>query len=153
MVTLWFLQGEPNWKFTLFVLQLVCPQARPVWKLKWSTFSLLKLSVRAVRNLLLSAKAFKHDNMPQTVLLWEVTVLCGCREGLQTRWFLCRGRERGREKQNWGFLVGSVIRALCFHCRRHRFDPWSGNWDLTCCVAQSNFKKRQELKRKTLKII
>ena len=22
---------------------------------------------------------------------------------------------------------GPVVRTLCFHCREHRFDPWSGN--------------------------
>ena len=27
---------------------------------------------------------------------------------------------------------------LCFHCRRHRFNPWSGKWDPTCCVVQPN---------------
>ena len=25
-------------------------------------------------------------------------------------------------------LVGRFPRNLCFHCRRHRFDPWSGNY-------------------------
>ena len=25
------------------------------------------------------------------------------------------------------FLGGLVVRTLCFHCRRHRFEPWSGN--------------------------
>jgi len=33
----------------------------------------------------------------------------------------------GGREQNWDFLGGSVVRALCFHCRRHRFDLWSGN--------------------------
>ena len=27
----------------------------------------------------------------------------------------------------WDFPGGPVVRALCFHCRGHRFDPWLGN--------------------------
>ena len=25
---------------------------------------------------------------------------------------------------------------LCFHCRRNRFNPWSGKWDPTHCVVR-----------------
>ena len=34
------------------------------------------------------------------------------------------------------------VRALCFHCRGHRFDPWSGNSDL----AQSPVKLDHEVR-------
>ena len=68
----------------------LCPSAglfpsQTCLKIEMEYLVCLKLSVGAVRNLLLSAKAFKHDNMLQAVLPWEVTVLRGCREGLQTR--------------------------------------------------------------------
>ena len=37
---------------------------------------------------------------------------------------------------------GPVVRTLCFHCRGHRFDPWSGNSDL----AQSPIKLGHEVR-------
>jgi len=42
--------------------------------------------------------------------------------------------------QPWDFLGRLVVRAPCFHCRRHGFNPWLGNWDLVGC-AQSKNKK------------
>ena len=27
----------------------------------------------------------------------------------------------------WDFPGGPVVKTPCFHCRGHRFDPWSGN--------------------------
>ena len=42
----------------------------------------------------------------------------------------------------WGdFPGGPAVRTLSFHCRGHRFDPWSGNEDPSCCVARPNEKK------------
>ena len=40
------------------------------------------------------------------------------------------------------FPGGPVVRTLCFHCRGHRFDPWSGNSDL----AQSPIKLDHEVR-------
>ena len=27
----------------------------------------------------------------------------------------------------WEFPGGPIVRTLSFHCREHKFDPWSGN--------------------------
>ena len=27
----------------------------------------------------------------------------------------------------WDFPGGPVVKTLCFHCKGHRFGPWSGN--------------------------
>ena len=35
---------------------------------------------------------------------------------------LSKGLDKGKE-----FPGGPVVRSLWFHCRGHRFDPWSGN--------------------------
>ena len=32
----------------------------------------------------------------------------------------------------WEFPGCPVVRTLSFHCREHRFDPWSGNQDPAC---------------------
>ena len=40
-----------------------------------------------------------------------------------------------KERGHWDFSAGPVARTLCFPCRWHGFNPWSGNWDLTCCTA------------------
>ena len=34
------------------------------------------------------------------------------------------------------FPGSPVVRTLGFHCRGHRFHPWSGNSDPACHVAQ-----------------
>ena len=39
------------------------------------------------------------------------------------------------------FLGGPVVKPLCFHCRGPWFNPWSGNWDPTCCNAAKNKKE------------
>ena len=33
---------------------------------------------------------------------------------------------------------GPVVRTPCFHCRRHRFDPWPENEDPACLTVWSN---------------
>ena len=40
----------------------------------------------------------------------------------------------------WVFPGVSVVKTLCFQWRRHRFDPWSGNW-IPCVVWCSPPKK------------
>ena len=37
-----------------------------------------------------------------------------------------------------------MVRTPCFHCRGCKFNPWSGNWDLTSHMARP--KKRKERK-------
>ena len=32
----------------------------------------------------------------------------------------------------------------CFHCREHGFDPWSGNYDLPCCMPCRTVKKKKK---------
>ena len=39
----------------------------------------------------------------------------------------------------WEFPGGPVVRTPCFHCRGHRFDPWSGN--LRSCMPCGAAKK------------
>ena len=39
------------------------------------------------------------------------------------------------------FPGGPVVKTLHFHCRGHRFDPWSGNYDPTCWVAWPKINK------------
>ena len=34
--------------------------------------------------------------------------------------------------KSWDFAGGPVVRTPRFHCRGHRFDPWSGNQDPSC---------------------
>ena len=42
-----------------------------------------------------------------------------------------------------------VVKAPCFQCRGHRFNPCLGNWDLTCCTAwPKNFFKRWKFFKK-----
>ena len=46
----------------------------------------------------------------------------------------------------WGsdldFFPGSpVVKTLCFQCRGHGFNPWSGNWDPLCCTVRPKNKK------------
>ena len=40
------------------------------------------------------------------------------------------------------FPGGPVAKTLGFHCRGPRFDPWSGNSDPACCMAQQGKKKK-----------
>ena len=35
---------------------------------------------------------------------------------------------------------GSVVKTPCFHCRGHRFNPWSGNWDSACFMVWHKIK-------------
>ena len=40
------------------------------------------------------------------------------------------------------FFPGSpVVKTLCFQCRGHGFNPWSGNWDPLCCTVRPKNKK------------
>ena len=40
----------------------------------------------------------------------------------------CRGRwPKKRDVLSWAFPGGPVVKTLGFHCRGHRFNPWSGN--------------------------
>ena len=41
---------------------------------------------------------------------------------------------------------GPVVRILHFHCRGHGFNPWLGNQDPACCIAQK--RKKNEIKFK-----
>ena len=43
-----------------------------------------------------------------------------------------------------GFLCGSVVKTPCFHCRRHRFDSWSGNKDPACHTEQPKNRKKEK---------
>ena len=35
-----------------------------------------------------------------------------------------------RTREVWDFTGGLVVKAPHFHCRGHRFDPWSGNFEI-----------------------
>ena len=41
---------------------------------------------------------------------------------------------------NQGLPGGLVVKAPCFHCRGHGFNPWSGN--LRSCMLLSEEKKQ-----------
>ena len=43
------------------------------------------------------------------------------------------------------FPDGSVVKTPCFHCRRHGFNPWSGNQDATW-HSQNKIKKKKKKK-------
>ena len=38
-----------------------------------------------------------------------------------------------------------MVTTLCFHCRRHGLNPWSGNWDPASCKAQPKKKKEDRV--------
>ena len=40
------------------------------------------------------------------------------------------------------FPGGPGVEILSFHCRGHRFDPWSGNQDPACYLAKPKKKKK-----------
>ena len=40
-----------------------------------------------------------------------------------------------------------MARTACFHCRRHRLDPWSGNKDPPYSVTQPKAKQNRKGKR------
>ena len=40
------------------------------------------------------------------------------------------------KKPTADFPGGPVAETLCSQCRGHRFNPWLGNYDPTCCAAQ-----------------
>ena len=42
-----------------------------------------------------------------------------------------------------------MVRILCFHCRGHKFNPWSGNSSNLCVMAKK--KKRMMIINKHLK--
>ena len=47
------------------------------------------------------------------------------------------------KKGPWDFPSGPVVKTPHFHCRRHRFNPWLGNEDPTCCAMWPKKKKRR----------
>ena len=47
----------------------------------------------------------------------------------------------GTLKSGWDFPGSPVTKPLCFHSRGHRFNPCSGNWDPTWCVARYGVAK------------
>ena len=72
-------------------------------------------------------------------------------DGLWARKLSCVNLNKGPQQGHWegrsvyltpvekylrGFPGGPVVKNLCFFCRVHRFDPWSGNKDPICCAAQ-----------------
>ena len=36
-----------------------------------------------------------------------------------------------------------MVKTLCSQCRRHRFDPWLGIKDPTCCTVRPKKKERK----------
>ena len=67
---------------------------------------------------------------------WEVG-----RSGLQgwpCHFFLCEPQfpHLWNRVHKMDFPGGSVVRTPRFHCRGHRFNSWSGNWDPACCAVQ-----------------
>ena len=50
------------------------------------------------------------------------------------------------------FLGGPLVKTPCLQCRRHGFDPWSGNYGPTCCTEQLKefffFKEKKNEKKK-----
>ena len=54
--------------------------------------------------------------------------------------------EKKRKKGGGDFSGGPVVKTphfQCFHCRRHGFNPWSGNYDPTCHAEQPKKKKKK----------
>ena len=58
----------------------------------------------------------------------------------------CTDSQNHRHSQNTELLgtspVGHVVKTPCFHFRGPRFDPWSGNQDLTCPATKKKKKKK-----------
>ena len=42
------------------------------------------------------------------------------------------------------FPSGPMVKTLSYQYREHRFDPWQGNQDPTCRVAQPKIFKKEE---------
>ena len=59
----------------------------------------------------------KKTSQGRSKWLWEIDVV------RQIARDLPGVRETGFRE----FPGSPVVRTLCFHCRGHRFDPWSGN--------------------------
>ena len=36
-------------------------------------------------------------------------------------------KENIKKEAPWGFPGGPAVKMSCFHCGRHRFDPWLGS--------------------------
>ena len=47
-----------------------------------------------------------------------------------------------KKKKDRDFPDGSGVKTPCFHCRGDRIDPWSGNYNPTCFMAQTEKRKR-----------
>ena len=50
------------------------------------------------------------------------------------------------------FPKGPVVKTPDFHCKRHGFNPWSGNQDPMCQAAKKNnlFQNEKDKKKKSL---
>ena len=57
----------------------------------------------------------------------------GGEEGSEIDW-------QTRISPSWGFPGGPVVQTPCFQCRSWGFDPWLGNEDPTCHVAQPKIR-------------
>ena len=54
----------------------------------------------------------------------------------------CQGGSEGGMNWEIGNFPGSpVVKTPHFHGRGHGFNPWSQNWDPTCCMARHTHKK------------
>ena len=74
---------------------------------------------------------------------WETTEALSPGAAFQQDPFDCR------VENNWKgtrrkFPGGPTVRALCFHCRGHRFNPWS-------CMSRSEAKKQANKQKPTKK--
>ena len=54
--------------------------------------------------------------------------------------------EKKKEKSLRDIPGGPVVKTLHFHSKGHRFNLWSGNYDLLCLMAQPKKKKNPLLK-------
>ena len=54
---------------------------------------------------------------------------------------------RPQKNTHQDFPGGPVVKTLCFHCRGHGFDPWSGKFHMPC-GATKKLKKRTLINRK-----
>ena len=70
--------------------------------------------------------------------LWNYSIYYTCHQSVT--YYISKTHTQWRD-----FSVSPVVKILHFPCRRHQFNPWLGNWDPTCNVAQP--KKENKNKR------
>ena len=58
-------------------------------------------------------------------------------------WYFLIEETLEKKRKRGDFHGGPAVKTLPFHCKGHRFSPWSGDSGSACCMARPKIGKKK----------